>query len=57
MKTIINTLNNEIHRLEIAIVDITKETDNAALEYYDRIDNINKIITILNKALRIYKKL
>jgi len=57
MKSIINTLNNEIHRLEIAIVDITKETDNAALEYYDRIDNINKIITILNKALRIYKKL
>tara|TARA_B100000768_G_scaffold91706_1_gene85814 strand:+ start:137 stop:310 length:174 start_codon:yes stop_codon:yes gene_type:complete len=57
MKSIINTLNNEIHRLEIAIVDITKETDTAALEYYDRIDNINKIITILNKALRIYKKL
>jgi len=57
MKAIINTLNNEIHRLEIAIVDITKETDITALEYYDRIDNINKIITILNKALRIYKKL
>ena len=51
------SIKQEIERLEFSIIELTKETDIKAGECYYKIERINSIIKRLQDTLIIYKNL
>lgn len=51
------TIKKEIERLEFTIIELTKETNIAAGDYYYKVERIKSIITRLKETLIIYKNL
>jgi len=51
------TIQQEIERLEFTIIELTKETDITAGEFYYKVERIKSIITRLEDTLIIYKNL
>jgi hypothetical protein len=51
------TIKQEVERLEFTIIELTKETDITAGEYYYKVERIKSIIKRLRETLIIYKNL
>ena len=51
------TIEQEVERLEFTIIELTKETDITAGDYYYKVERIKSIIKRLKEALIIYKNL
>lgn len=51
------TIQQEIERLEFCIIELNKETDTNKGEYYYKVERIKSIIKRLEDTLIIYKNL
>ena len=51
------TIKQEIERLEFSIIELTKEVDITAGDYYYKVERIKSIIKRLKDTLIIYKNL
>ena len=51
------TIIQEIERLEFIIIELTRETDISAGDYYYKVERIKSIIKRLKDTLIIYKNL
>jgi len=51
------TIQQEIERLEFTLIELTRETDITAGVYYYKVDRIKSIIKRLKDILIIYKNL
>ena len=50
-------IKQEIERLEFTIIELTKETNISAGDYYYKVERIKSIIKRLKETLIIYKNL
>ena len=50
-------IQQEIERLEFTIIELTKETNISAGDYYYKVERIKSIIKRLKETLIIYKNL
>ena len=52
-----DTIKQEIERLEFSVIEMTRETDITAGNYYYKVERIKSIIKRLKDTLIIYKNL